>query len=146
MPRSQKLVAALGLAIVAYLVSIQVLPQLPEGGQYTGLTLSNMVIGLIVGWIVMGNRSPSRVVTPLTNGLTGVLSLVLWALFVHSCEEMITRAMNRRYSGPFTALVDIFDIATDYALYLFTPGIALTLVVGAMVVGALTARAARLYG
>ena len=67
MPRSQKLVAALGLAIVAYLVSIQVLPQLPEGGQYTGLTLSNMVIGLIVGWIVMGNRSPSRVVTPLTN-------------------------------------------------------------------------------
>jgi len=146
MPRSQKLVAALGLAIVAYLVSLQIFPQLPEGGQYSSMFLFNSTLGLVIGWRLMGNRAPSRTVSPLTNGLTGVLAMILWGLFLHSCAEMISRALDRRYRGPVEAFADVFQMIGEFSLYLATPGIVMTIVIGAMVTGSATDKAGRLFG
>ena len=39
----------------------------------------------------------------INNGLTGVASLVFWALFVQGCYEMFRLAMRNRYDGPFEA-------------------------------------------
>jgi hypothetical protein len=146
MPRSQKLIAGLGLAVMAYLVSIQILPQLPEGGNYIRFTPVNMLIGLAVGWVLMGSRAPSRSVSPLTNGLTGMMAVVLWGLGLHAFQQMVKMSMARRFDDPIEAFGAIFEIMTQNAVYLGTPGIVLTLFVGAMITGSLTDRVARRFG
>lgn len=138
MPDAARLLAALSLALIAFVVSGQVKPLMPEGTDFGYFTYVNMVIGALCGWIVMGKRAGKGVTAAINNGITGVVSMVLWALFVQGIVEMVRLAMRNRYGNPFEALGAIFQIAAEYGYMILVPNILITLLVGALIAGAIT--------
>ena len=130
-----QLFAALSLALLAFIVSGQYMPLLPEGTDFGYFTLVNMTIGAICGWTIMGKRAGRGLTSAINNGLTGMAAMVFWALFVQGCYEMFGKAMRNRYGGPIEALSAIFKIALEYGLIMLVPSIILTLLFGGILAG-----------
>ena len=138
MPDAARLVAALSLAIIAFIVSGQVMPLMPEGFDFGYFTYVNMAIGAICGWVIMGKRAGRGWTSGINNGITGVLAMVFWGLFVHGTYEMVQKAMANRYGGPFEAIMAIFEIGAEYGMMIFVGNIMVTLLIGAVIAGLAT--------
>lgn len=145
MPDAARLVAAVSLAIIAFIVSGQIMPLMPEGTDFGFFTPVNMLIGVVCGWIVMGKRAGRGITAAINNGLTGVVALVFWGLFVQGTYEMVRLAMRNRYDGPFEAILAIFEIGADYGQTIFTLNIVITLLIGALIAGLATEYAWRTW-
>ncbi|WP_109312166.1 TrgA family protein [Ruegeria sp. AU67] len=143
MPTAPKLVSGLCLLIVAFLVSSMVIENGDEGKNYGMFTYVNMALGVICGWWIMGKRAGRGWTAAINNGLTGIVALVFWGLFVQGVNEMLRLAMRHRYDGPFEALIAIFKIGVEYGQQLVVPEILWTLLIGALVTGLATEEAAR---
>ena len=144
MPTAARLVAALSLAVLAFIVSGQVIPLMPEGRAVgPWFTPVNMGVALVVGWTVLGVRAGRGTVPAINNGLTGMVVMMFWELFVHSTDEMVRLAMRNRYDGPLEAILAIFHIGFDYAVMIFDGKIIVTLLIGGVVAGLLTEYASR---
>tara|TARA_R110000751_G_scaffold80580_4_gene162616 strand:+ start:5134 stop:5574 length:441 start_codon:yes stop_codon:yes gene_type:complete len=138
MPDAARLVAAICLAILAFVVSGQIVPLMPESTDFGYFLYVNIALGAVVGWFVMGKRAGRGVTSAINNGLTGVLVFVLWGLFIQACNEMVRLAMRNRYDGPFEAVVDVFKIGAEYGLILLVPLVIGTLVAGGILAGLAT--------
>jgi len=138
MPDAARLVAALSLALIAFIVSGQIMPLMPEGTNFGWFTYVNMALGVLCGWIVMGKRAGRGTTSAINNGLTGVAALVFWGLFVQGTYEMVRLAMRNRFDGPLEALSAIFEIGLDYGITIFVPTVILTLLVGSVLAGLAT--------
>lgn len=137
MPTAAKLVAAILLAILGWILSDVVRPLMPEGTGFGWFNYVNAFIGLTVGWTVIGTRVGRGFVSAINNGVTGTAVLVLWCLFVHSCYEMFRLAMRNRYDGPMEALTSIFLIASEFGIMIATPTFFGVAIAGALVAGIL---------
>ncbi|MBO9449636.1 TrgA family protein [Tropicibacter sp. R16_0] len=138
MPDAARLVAALSLALIAFIVSGLVMPLMPEGMDFGYFTWVNVGLGVICGWVVMGKRAGRGITPAINNGVTGVLALLFWGLFVQGAYEMFRQAMRNRFDGPFEALGAIFTIGFDYGLTIMVPSIIWTLLVGGVLAGLAT--------
>lgn len=138
MPDAARLFAAASLALIAFIVSGQVMPLMPEGMDFGYFTHVNIALGLICGWVIMGKRAGRGTTAAINNGLSGVAAMVFWALFVQGCYRMFDKAMSNSYNNPFDALGAIFVIALDYGKVLIHPTIIVTLLVGAVLAGLAT--------
>lgn len=135
MPDAAKLVAAICLAITGYILSRQIMPLMPESTDFGYFVQVNTVLGLVVGWIVMGKRAGRGVTSAINNGLTGVAMLILWGIFIQACYEMFRLAMKNRYDGPFESIVAIFEIGAGFGLIMLTIEIGMTVVAAAVLSG-----------
>ena len=135
MPTSARLVAALCLGALAWIVTDQVMAVMPSETNFGYFRVVNVVLGLVCGWFVIGGRVGTSYVTAFSIGLTGVFALVFWALFAQAGNEMMRLAMKHRYDGPFEATVAVFEIGVDFAGFLMHANIFLTLGVGGVVAG-----------
>ncbi|WP_299374827.1 TrgA family protein [uncultured Tateyamaria sp.] len=145
MPNAAKLVAAVGLAILAFIVSGMIPPLFDEGTNFGWFTQVNVVVGFLTGWLVVGSRAGRGIVSAINVGLTGPVVMVFWALFIQSCNEMVRIAMKNRYDGAFEALVAVFEIGAEWALLMATIPIWATLLVGGVITGLLTEYAWRTW-
>jgi hypothetical protein len=143
MPTAARLVASICLLVVAFLVSSMIIANGEEGKDYGIFTYVNMIIAVACGWKIMGKRAGKGWTSGLNNGLTGVVSLVFWGLFVQGCNEMFRLAMRHRYDGPFEALLAIFQIGIEFGQQLLAPEILWTLGIGAVIAGLATEEASR---
>ena len=138
LPNAASLFAAISLAVLAFIVSGQIMPLFEEGKDFGYFTLVNMTIGAFVGWKVMGPRAGRGFTPGINNGVTGMAVMVFWGLFVQGCVEMVRLAMRNRYDGAFEAIVAIFEIGYEYAVMMAIPNILTTLAVGGIAAGMLT--------
>ncbi|RLK10389.1 TrgA family protein [Ruegeria conchae] len=138
MPTASRLVAALCLLVIAFLVSSMIINNGEEGKSYGWFTYVNMLLAVTCGWVIMGKRAGRGWTAAVNNGLTGVAALVFWGLFVQGTYEMFSQAMRHRYGGPFEALLEIFKIGVAYGEQLLPSEILITLGIGAVVTGILT--------
>ena len=145
MPNAASLFAGISLAVIAFIVSGQIIPLFEEGKDFGYFTVVNMVIGAVIGWKLMGPRAGRGMTPGINNGLTGVAVMVFWALFVQGCYEMVRLAMRNRYDGPFEAVLAIFEIGYEYAVLIAVPNILITLFIGAVCAGALTEYISRIW-
>ncbi|MTH99636.1 MULTISPECIES: TrgA family protein [Alphaproteobacteria] len=143
MPTAPKLVAAICLMVVAFLVSGMIIDNGEEGKSYGYFTFVNLALGFACGWGIMGKRAGRGWTSALNNGLTGMVSLVFWGLFVQGAYEMFRLAMRHRYDGPFEAVLAIFELGVEFGKQLMVPEILITLAIGALVAGVFTEQAAR---
>lgn len=143
MPTASRLVAALSLMVIAFLVSSMIIDNGEEGKDYGYFSYVNLLLGFLCGWVIMGKRAGRGWTAAVNNGLTGVASLVFWGLFVQGTYEMFRLAMRHRYGGPFEALLAIFQIGLDFGKLLITPEIIATLAIGAILSGLFTEGASR---
>jgi hypothetical protein len=139
MPNAARLAAATCLAILAFIISGQIMPLMPEGTDFGYFTIVNMTLGILVGWTGMGRRAGRGTVGAINNGFTGMATLIFWGLFVQGCYEMFRRAMRNRYDGPFEAVAAIFEISgLEYGVILLNFNIILTTVFGGILAGLAT--------
>ncbi|ASM72260.1 MULTISPECIES: TrgA family protein [Roseobacteraceae] len=138
MPDAARLVAAICLAILAFVVSGQIVPLMPESTDFGYFLYVNIILGALVGWFVMGSRAGRGVTPAINNGLTGVMVFVLWGLFIQAVNEMIRLAMRNRFDGPLEAIVATFEIGAKFGLILLVPVVIATLIVGAVLAGLAT--------
>jgi len=143
MPTAARLVAAVTLAILAFVVSGQIMPLMPESTDFGYFTHVNIGLAVVIGWKVMGPRAGRGFVPGINNGLTGTAVLVLTALFLQGAVEMFRLAHRHIYDGPFEALAAIFTIGLEYFFIMAVPGVLTTLVVGGALAGWVTDLAAR---
>ncbi|MBD3663202.1 TrgA family protein [Sulfitobacter aestuariivivens] len=138
MPTAARLMAAVCLAALAFLLSGVVMPLMPESTDFGYFVPVNIVLGLLAGWFVMGKRAGRGTTAAINNGLTGVFVLVLWALFVQSCNEMTRLAMRNRYDDAFEAIVAIFEIGAEWAWTIATFDFMVIAIIGAVLSGLAT--------
>lgn len=138
MPTAARLMAALCLAAVGYIVSHMVMPLMPESTDFGYFVPLNVTLGVLVGWIVMGRRAGRGTTSAINNGLTGVFVLMLWGVGIQAANEMVRLAMRNRYDGPFEAIIDTFQIAAKFAVIIATVPIGVVLVIAAVISGLLT--------
>ena len=85
MPTAARLVAAMSLALLAFIVSGQIMPLMPDGTDFGYFTYINMALGVLTGWIIMGKRVGRGTTAAINNGITGAVALLFWGLFVQGC-------------------------------------------------------------
>lgn len=138
MPTAARLMAAVCLAVCAYFISQLVMPLMPESTDFGYFVPLNVVLGLAVGWVVMGRRAGRGTTAAINNGLTGMFVLFLWGIGLQAINEMIRLAMRNRYDGPFEAIVAVFQIGAEFAVIIATVPIGVAFLVSAVVSGLLT--------
>lgn len=138
MPTASKLVAALMLAALAYVVSDIVKSQMPPNTAFGSFTWINVLIGFVCGWTVVGSRAGRGMAAGIANGLTGVVSAVFWALLVQAVNEMVKLSMRHRYDGMVEAMAGVFELAIRFGENLLNVPILTTLLLGALATGYLT--------
>lgn len=143
MPTAAKLVAALSLAALGYLASEMVKTLMTERTAFGSFSLLNAGLGFLCGWIVIGSRAGRGMAAAVSNGLTGVVALVFWALFIQSVAEMVRLSLARRYDSPVEAFAAIFEIMVAYGTVLLNGSLIVLLLVGALVCGLLAEIGAR---
>ena len=135
MPTGARLMAAISLAVLAFVLSGMVVPLMPESTDFGYFLPLNVVLGLIVGWRVMGRRAGRGIVAAINNGFAGVFVLMLWAIFLQAANEMVRLALRNRYDDPFEAIVAVFQIGAEFGLMIATVPIGVALVVGGVIAG-----------
>ena len=143
MPTAARLMAAVCLAVVGYIISRMVMPLMPESTDFGYFIPLNICLGLVVGWVVMGRRAGRGTTAAINNGLTGVFVLMLWGVGLQAINEMVRLAMRNRYDGPLEAIVAVFQIGAEFAVMIATGPIGLALLISAVVSGLLTEYASR---
>lgn len=138
MPTGARLMAAISLAVLAFVLSGMVVPLMPESTDFGYFLPLNVLLGLVVGWRGMGKRAGRGIVAAINNGLAGVFVLMLWAIFLQAANEMVRLALRNRYDDPFEAIVAVFQIGAEFGVMIATLPIGVALVVGAVIAGLLT--------
>ncbi|MCH2164720.1 MAG: TrgA family protein [Marinovum sp.] len=144
MPTAARLVSAICLALLAYIVSGQVMEVMPEATDFGVFVPLNIVIGLGVGWIWMGQNLGHGISHAISIGLTAAALLFLVGLFAQSSNEMMRLAMANRYDGAFEAIAGIFVEGLRFG-QMMTVDIGITLAVGGIVSGLIANWFARRY-
>ena len=145
MPDAARLVASLSLILIAFIVTGQVIPLFPEGTDFGYFLWVNLAVGFFSGWIVMGKRAGRGVTAAINNGITGVVAMVFWGLFIQGTNEMVRLAMRNRYDGPFEALLAILEESAEFGMMLLEFNILTTLLVGGVLAGLATEYAWRTW-
>ncbi|PIE13946.1 MAG: tellurium resistance protein [Rhodobacterales bacterium] len=135
MPTAARLVSAVLLAALAWVVSDMIRAVAPPDTQFGKFNFVNLGLGLLVGWMVIGSRVGHSYTDGISAGLTGVAALVFWGLFTQGANEMVRLAMDNRYGGPLEAVMAVFEIGVEFALYLWHMPIVVALVGGGVVIG-----------
>lgn len=138
MPTAARLMGAVCLAFLAYVLSRMIMPLMPDGTDFGYFVVTNVALGIVAGWVVMGSRAGGNIGTGISNGLTGAFVLVLWGLAAQAVLEMLHRSLQRRYDGLGEAFIAVLTLGAEYFLVMASVPIAITLVVGGALSGLLT--------
>ncbi len=138
MPTAARMTAAICLAALAYVLSQMIMPLMPDSTDFGYFVPTNIAVGLLAGWTVMGPRVRPGLWSGISNGLTGTTVLVLWGLATQSIIEMLDLSMSRRYDGMFEALIDALRIGAELFLIMATVPIGITVLVGGVLSGLVT--------
>lgn len=130
-----KLAAAVCYAILAWVVSGMVMERIPEQTNWGNFQPFNAIVGLLVGWFIVGRRLRVDYITALGIGFTGMVAGVFWVLFLHSFRQMLVLSLARRFDGPVEAVVGVFKLIIENSVLLVDPKIIATLLVGGMISG-----------
>lgn len=143
MPTAAKLMSAIALALVAFIVSEQFKPLMPEGTDFGYFSFVNAGFAAIIGWKVIGSKAGNGILKSINAGLTGMLAMVILVLFIHCFWIMVQNSWNLRYDSTSEALQSVFGMMSDNALLLLKVNIITTLVGGAVFCGLLSEATSR---
>ncbi len=143
MPTAAKLAAAALFAILGWIVANAHVPALGEGVDAGLFREGVALIGVIVGWRVMGPVAGKGYGAAIGSGMKTALVLAFFGLLVFSIYEMIQLSMKMRYDGPMDAVLDVFRLMLDQAQKMLTPTVIGSLFIGGAIAGLLTENASR---
>ena len=142
MPTAAKLIGAVVFAALAWFVSDLVMDVMPEGSSAKWLHEVNTAFGLLMGWRVMGTRAGEGDVRAIGVGLSAVVATLFWCLLAWGGYQMTLNSTRMRYGGPVEALQDMANLMVEYLFMIATVPIIAAILLGGMVCGWLTEKAA----
>ena len=143
MPTGAKLIAGLAFAALAYFITDLIKPLLPEGSRLTWFSSVNALVGLLMGWTIMGKGAGKTYRQAFGYGLTTLFATTFWCLLVWSGYEMLQRSFRLYYDGPVEALQEMAQLFVDYAKLAAENGVVWPAIIGALFVAWLTEYFAR---
>jgi len=135
MPNTSKVSGSLCLCALAYILSELAKPQFIEDFNFGNFTYVSMLVGVIVGWVIMGKLAGFGLVSAVNNGVTSTFSMVLVVIFIQSANEMIRLSMRGRFDGLFEALLEIIPIGIDFVVKVSSTSLWGTALIGGIVAG-----------
>lgn len=145
MPTMPRLVAAILLAVVGFVVSEQIKQVMPEGTGFGWFSFVNAGVGIFCGWFILGSRAGRGFVASINNGFTSVAALVFWGLFIQGGNTMVEDSLKRRFKDPLEAFAAIFQNIFEYGLMMADSRVLIPLLVSSVLVGPLTEAAAKAW-
>ena len=133
MPTFAKLVAAVLMAVLMYVVTNMVVPLFEPSQPPRWFMQINLAYGALFGWKIVGGRAGNGAVIAISTGISAIVITVAAILLTHGFDVMLERAYDMRYDGPVEALTGAMGIAIDLGAKLFTPIVGMTLIVGAII-------------
>lgn len=135
MPTAAKLVAAVCFAAVGWLAANAHIPALQAGAPIGAFREITALIGLIVGWTVMGGLVGKGYGEAAGSGLRTSVTLVFFALLGFSTYHMILQSTKMVYDGPMDAVLGIFDYMMENGAAMATVSVLGVLGIGGILGG-----------
>lgn len=135
MPTAGRLVAAILLGGLGYFASGLVMAIWPVDYNFGWFREVCALVGVVMGWRVIGVRLGRGMLAGVGAGLTGLGAMLFWLFLLFSFNEMLGRSLDLRYTGPFEALNGMFIIAYEWFLNITNPRLWMILVGGAAAIG-----------
>ncbi len=134
MPTAGKLIAAISFAFLAYFVSDLVKPLLEstEGTRVGALSRTNAIIGLLMGWTILGKGAGKTYRQAFGYGLTTLAATAFWCIVFWSGYKMVLRSMDMRYDGAMQALQGMAQLAIDFTKLAAVQEVVIPAIVGAL--------------
>ncbi|RVV98657.1 tellurium resistance protein [Mesobaculum littorinae] len=142
-PTAAKLIAAILFGALSWWLSDLVRPFLPQEGSLEWLAPVNAVIGMVMGWRVLGSRAGRGYGAAIGYGWTALAVTLFWVLLVWSGREMLERSMRLYYDGPMDAIEQMIALFVEYGAHAANTSTAVSALFGAGFCGLVTEFAAR---
>ncbi|KPU82833.1 hypothetical protein JI58_09795 [Marinosulfonomonas sp. PRT-SC04] len=143
MPTAGRFVGAMLFGFIAWYVSELFKPLMLEGTSFGNFSEYNAVLGIVVGWVMLGPRAHPNRSASIGAGLTTAFVLLFWGLLIHGIVDMLKLTLRKRYDGAGEAVIGVFQLMMKYAIMMATPEIIMTLLIGGMLAGAISGWAQR---
>lgn len=138
MPTGGRLIGAICFGFLGAYIAYIAGPLFEDGRQPNYWFPLCGLAGIWSGWVVVGKRAGRGYSSGVGNGLTGAAAMIFWILFLMSFADMISKSLRRSYDDPVEALVNVFEIASEYAVRFATADVIIALLVGGVVGGLVT--------
>ena len=143
MPTAAKLIAALCFSCVGWLAANAHIPALGPSANYGAFREICAMLGLIIGWRVMGTRVGKGYYDAMGSGLVSSVALAFFALLGFSTYMMVLQSTKMVYDGPMDAVLGAFQYMMDNARAMMTVGVLGILIIGGALGGYLSEWTAR---
>ena len=143
MPTGAKLMAAVSVAVVGWVLATYYLMNMPDAESAGPLREGAAVVGVFIGWMVMGPSVGKGYVEAAGSGIKTAVVLAVAALFLLAMREMLDNSAKMRYDGALDAILDVFQVMARRSEALLSAGVFGTILFGGIVGGLLTENAGR---
>lgn len=143
MPTAAKLIAALCFACVGWLAANAHIPALGPTAAFGFFREICAMLGLIIGWRVMGTRVGTSYYDAMGSGLVTSVALAFFALLGFSIYLMIMQSTKMVYDGPMDAVLGAFTFMLENGQAMLTVGVMGALIGGGLLGGFLSEWTAR---
>lgn len=140
MPTAARIVAAVCIAFIAWVVSGLVKLQMPDRGSFGYFVPICVIVGATCGWTILGRRADRGKLGyggGMAVGLTALAMTIFWVLILISGYESFSIAMHRTYHDPMKVIYNMYPIARDYLLLMNDTTILAWLGAGGAITGVL---------
>ncbi len=135
MPTAAKLTAAMIFAAVALASAQLYIPTLPEGSSVKYFREVSTLIGLAMGWMIMGKMAGRGYIGAIGSGVRTSITILFWVLLVFGFVTMIRKSMRMMYDGPTEAVLAVFKEMLGYGTLLAAPATPVALALGGVIGG-----------
>lgn len=138
MPTAAKGAGALTFAIVGWMMANAFVPGMPDAASAGHIREAGAVLGLFVGWMVMGNSVGHKYIDAIGYGWKTVIVLAFFSLLFLGMYEMMKQSTRMVYDGPIDAILDIFTRMFERAKQAVTVNVVANMVIGGAISGFVT--------
>lgn len=143
MPTAAKLMAAICFAVVGWVLANYYALNMPDATAAGPIREGAALVGIIIGWTVMGNSTGKGYVEAAGAGIKTAVLLAVVALFLLALSEMLENSVKLRYEDAMEAFMDVLQTMVKRSQALVSLGVFGTILLGGIVGGILTENAGR---
>jgi hypothetical protein len=143
MPTAAKLMAAISFAVVGWVLANYYAMNMPDATAAGPIREGAALVGVIVGWSVMGNSAGKGYVEAAGSGIKTAVILAVVALFLLALAEMLENSVRLRYEDAMEAILAVVETMAKRSQALLSLGVFGTILLGGIVGGLLTENAGR---
>jgi len=140
MPTGGKLIGAIAFAALAFFISDLLKPILEptQGTRVGSLSPVNAIIGLLMGWTLIGKWAGNTYRQSFGFGLTTLAATVFWCALFWAGHKMLGQSVDLRYDGPTDALSDMGKMFVEHLKLFSIQAVLVPAIVGALFMSWLT--------